>query len=87
MFRAYAEIVEFIAAGTTPESVVRFQPSQQTRDYVADLIHREKTTALTPEEAAELNHYVQLEHIMRLAKALARAYSGSHLKRLDHTVL
>ena len=72
MIRAYDEIVEFIAAGTTPDSVARFEPSQQTKDYVADLIHKEKTSGLTPEESSELDHFMKLEHLMRLAKARAR---------------
>ncbi len=72
MIRAYDEIVEFIAGGTTPDSVAQFEPSQQTKDYVADLIHKEKTTGLTPEESSELDHFMKLEHLMRLAKARAR---------------
>ena len=72
MIRAYDEIVEFIAAGTTPDSVARFEPSQQTKDYVADLIHKEKTVGLTVEESSELDHFMRLEHLMRLAKARAR---------------
>ncbi len=72
MLRAYDEFVEFIAAGSTPDAVVRFQPSQQTKDQVADLIHKEKTIGLTPDEASELDHYLHLEHAMRLAKARAR---------------
>ncbi len=76
MIRAYDEIVEFIAAGTTPDSVVRFEPSQETKDYVANLIQKEKTAGLTPEESSELDHFVKLEHLMRLAKARARTLSA-----------
>jgi len=72
MMRAYDEIIEFIASGTTPDSVAHFEPSQQSKDYVADLIHKEKTTGLTPEESSELDHFTRLEHLMRLAKARAR---------------
>lgn len=74
MRRAYEEIIDFIAAGTSPRDVVAFQPSEAAKTRVADLIHREKTTGLSPEETAELDHYLQLEHVMRLAKARARAY-------------
>jgi hypothetical protein len=74
MIRAYDEIVEFIASGTTPDSVARFEPSQRTKDYVADLIHKEKTSSLTSEESSELDHYMKLEHLMRLAKARARIH-------------
>ena len=71
---AYEEIVEFIAAGTTPSSVVAFRPSASAKARVADLISREKSEGLSEEETAELNHYMQLEHLMRLAKARARKY-------------
>ena len=74
MTRAYEEIIDFIAAGTSPRAVVAFHPSEAARARVADLIHREKTTGLSPDETAELNHYLQLEHVMRLARARARAY-------------
>ena len=74
MLRAYEEIVDFIAAGTSPDSLVRFQPSAATRERVAELIHHEKMDGLSPEETEELNHYMQLEHLMRLAKARARQH-------------
>ena len=74
MVPAYEEIVDFIAAGTTPQTVAHFEPSQETKDRVSDLIHREKTTGLAPDEASELDHYLELEHLMRLAKARARSY-------------
>ena len=72
MIRAYDEIVEFIAAGTTSAAVAGFEPSQQTKDQVAELIHKEKTVGLTAEESSELDHFLKLEHLMRLAKARAR---------------
>ena len=72
MNRAYDEIIDFIAAGTTPDAVARFEASQQTKDYVADLIHKEKTAGLSAEESTELDHFEKLEHLMRLAKARAR---------------
>jgi hypothetical protein len=72
--RAYEEIVEFIAAGTTPGRVVSYQPSDATRERVRQLIEREKSNSLSPEEESELDHYMELEHIMRLAKARAHRY-------------
>lgn len=74
MIRAYEEIVDFIAAGTTPQTVAHFEPSRETRDRVADLIHREKTVTLSPDETSELDHYLRMEHLMRLAKARARSH-------------
>jgi hypothetical protein len=76
MTRAYEEIIDFIAAGTSPQSVTDFRPSDEARQRVSDLIAREKSGSLTPDETAELDHYLQLEHLMRLAKARARKHLG-----------
>jgi hypothetical protein len=70
--RAYEEFVNFIAAGPSCELVATFQPSEAPRQHVADLVAREKTTGLSVEETSELDHYLQFEHLMRLAKARAR---------------
>lgn len=72
--RAYEEIVDFIAAGASPQNVVAFRPSETAKERVADLMLREKTASLLPDEKSELDHYLQLEHLMRLAKARARRY-------------
>jgi hypothetical protein len=74
MSLAYEEMIDFIAKGTNPSAVVAFRPSEAAKGRVADLIYREKTTGLSPEETSELNHYLELEHLMRLAKARAQHY-------------
>jgi hypothetical protein len=56
---AYEEVVDFIAA---------------QRARVADLVAHEKADGLTPDEISELELCLQLEHIMRLAKARAWQY-------------
>jgi len=71
MIAAYDEIVDFIAAGTTPQSVVDFRPSEETKARVTALIRQEKADSLSPDETAELSHYLHVEHVMRLAKARA----------------
>lgn len=75
--KAYEEVIEFIAGGTSPGSVIAFRPSEAAKKRVADLLHKEKTSALSPDEKSELDHYMQLEHLMRLAKARARRYVGN----------
>jgi hypothetical protein len=72
--RAYEEVINFLAAGTSPDNIVAFRPSEEVRLRVAHLIELDKSDALTPEEKSELEHYVQLEHLMRLAKARARRH-------------
>jgi hypothetical protein len=72
--RVYEEIIDFIAGGSRPSDVAAFQPSELARQRVRELLQREKTSSLSPDDAEELDHYLQLEHIMRLAKARARRH-------------
>ena len=74
MPQVYDEIIDFIAAGTRPRDLVGFRPSEEAKARVGDLIRREKEAGLSPEEAAELDHYLQLEHLMRLVKARAHQH-------------
>jgi hypothetical protein len=75
--KAYEEIIDFIAAGTTPDTLVGFKPSSETKQRVAALIEQEKTSFLSSDEKSELDHYMQLEHLMRLAKARAHQHCAN----------
>jgi len=68
----YFEIIDFIAAGTTSEAVALFHPSVGAQQRVTELIEREKERGLPPDEKAELDQFVELEHILRMLKARAR---------------
>jgi len=72
--KTYEEIVDFIAGGTTPEAVVAFRPSNAAQKRVDDLVTMSKDGTISPEEQSELDYYLQLEHIMVMAKARARQY-------------
>lgn len=72
--KAYEEVVDFIASGTTPKNVIAFRPPEAAQERVSDLLQREKNSALSGPEKSELDHYMQLEHLMRLAKARARDF-------------
>jgi hypothetical protein len=67
---AYQEIIDFIAS-ENPKQVIGFTPSQAAKERVLELIEKEKSQTISEEEETELEHYMQLEHIMRLAKAKA----------------
>ena len=81
--KAYEEVIDFIAAGTTPENVIAFRPSDAAQERLEDLVAREKEGALSAEEKFELDHYLQLEHLMRLAKARARDFLANDQRRLS----
>ena len=73
--KSYDEIIVFIAAGTTPEAVVAFRPSDSVQQRVAELVERSKDGSISSEEQSELEDYLQLEHIMIVAKARARQHT------------
>lgn len=68
--KAVDEIVNFIAK-QSPREVIAFKASKATKKRVYDLIDKEKTNSISDEEKVELDYYLVLEHIMRLAKAKA----------------
>ena len=73
--KSYEEIIDFIAAGSTPEAVVAFHPSDSVQQRVAKLVEGSKDGTISVEEQSELDDYLQLEHIMIMAKARARMYT------------
>ncbi len=74
MERAYEEVIDFIAGGTTPGKIIAFRPSEASKARVSGLIYKSKNASISSEEKDELSHYMQLEHLMRLAKARAQRY-------------
>ena len=72
--RAYEEVVNFIATQTARDSLLAFHPSEQAKERVMELVQKEKESGLAIDEKSELDHYLQLEHLMRLAKARAKKH-------------
>jgi len=76
MTKAHEEIINFIAAGPTSKAVIGFTASPEVKQRVEDLIRKQKREELLAEESEELADYVQLEKLMRQAKARARTLVG-----------
>jgi hypothetical protein len=74
-YKAAEEVASFIAE-TDPAKVLAFRPSSEAVERVTFLIEQEKADQLSEEERVELDHYLQIEHLMRMAKIFARKYSG-----------
>ena len=66
----YDEVIDFIA-GTSPEKVIAFRPSAKMQERVSTLLFKEKNASLTKAEKNELDNYLVIEHLMRMAKARA----------------
>ena len=73
----YLEIIDFFASGTTPQAIVEFQPSPAAQERAVELLDLAKHGQLTLEQESELEHFTELEHILRMAKARARQILAS----------
>lgn len=74
--KAYTEFVDYIVTGLTPQNVLAFRPSEETRERVRYLLTAEKANTITQGEKAELDDFVQFEHLMRMAKARATQHGA-----------
>lgn len=72
--KIYEEVIEFIVAEITPQNVIAFRPSEAAQEHVDDLLLRKKNAEPLAAEKLELDHYLQLEYLMRWAKARARDF-------------
>ena len=64
-------IVELLASQPAPEQVLAVRPSPELQTRVSELLARSKAGELSRPEEAELERYLLLEHLVRLAKAHA----------------
>ena len=63
--------INFEAAGITPEQILAIRPTEEENQRVEDLVAKKKTEGLTPQEDAELDHYVEQDHVMSMEKIRA----------------
>jgi hypothetical protein len=72
--KSYEEMLDLFARGATPAQILAFRPSQEAQQRVQYLLAQNQAGALTAEEAAELERFGELEHLMQLVKARAHLY-------------
>jgi len=65
-------VIALLASRPTPDQVLGLRPSAWMQARVRDLLRRSKDSDLARTEEIELERYLLLEHIVRLAKAHAR---------------
>ena len=64
-------IIAVLASRPTAEQVLALRATADMQSRVDELLHRSKDGALSRAEEAELEKYLVLEHLVRLAKARA----------------
>ncbi|RYF43047.1 MAG: hypothetical protein EOO38_19150 [Cytophagaceae bacterium] len=70
----YAELADFLLAHIKPETVLSFRATDEQHDHFYQLLEKEKSGSATAEDVDLIDKFMQVEHIMRLAKAKARQY-------------
>lgn len=69
----YDSLAEFIAT-LDPIKVLGFHAPTKIQDRVEELLEKQQEKQLSTSEKEELDHYLILEHIVRLAKSRARLH-------------
>jgi len=67
----YDELAELLASMDS-DKLLRFHASKPAQERLEYLLEKNKAGELTSNESQELEKYMAVEHIVRLAKALAR---------------
>jgi len=67
---AFDEIIDFLA-GYEPQRILNFHPSKKTQKRVEKLVNKKHNKKLTKKEKRELDYFLMLAHIIRMAKARA----------------
>lgn len=66
----YNSIADFIAS-LDPQRVLDLRADEAMQDRLEELIGKEKEEGLDAEEKDELDHYIVIERLVRLAKSKA----------------
>ena len=66
-----SQIVELLASQPSPEIILAIRPTPALQARMSELLDRNKSGTLSAPEEVELDHYLLLEHWVRLAKAHA----------------
>jgi hypothetical protein len=75
--KIYEEFLDFIAKGTTPENLTRFEFSETVKEQIEDLVYRAKTGEITKKEKEDLDELMLIEHLIIITKAKAYQYLNS----------
>jgi hypothetical protein len=70
--RFFDEIIDFLTSCPPAEDVVAFKPSAALQNRADVLLEKNREGTLTISEKEELDQFMVIEHLMRLAKARAR---------------
>lgn len=68
----YQEVFYFLASSPTPDEILAFHTSEAVQQRIHDLLQASREGRLSPDEAAELDEFEQVEHFVRMLKLHTR---------------
>lgn len=69
--RFFEEIVDFLTSTPSPAQVLAFKPSAALQNRAEELLQKSKDGSLTETEQKDLEYFLVIEHLMRMAKIRA----------------
>jgi hypothetical protein len=73
VFDIWNEVDDFLTSTPTPDQILAFRPSPAAQERLRYLLDANRDRSLTPDEEAELNEAMAVEHFMRRLKVKALA--------------
>ena len=67
---ALEDLIEFLAK-LAPRKVLNYKASAKSQERLTALLEKNKDATLSAEETTEIQYYMMVEHLVRLAKARA----------------
>jgi hypothetical protein len=67
------EVLDFIASQPTRDQILNYRPSQQIQARARQLLAKQNSGPITPDEEEELDQFAQAEMFMQLLVARIRA--------------
>ena len=72
-FHGLAQVLDKLAELPAPQEVLALRPSEELQARIGELLAKNRDTGLDTIEKAEWQRYEAVEHLVRMAKARARA--------------
>jgi hypothetical protein len=72
LYPLFDEVWDFLLEHPGPESVIAYQPSEALNERLDYLLDQNRLERITPDERAELDEFLRINHVMNMLKVRAR---------------
>jgi PAS domain-containing protein len=68
----FDEVTDFLASAPSAEAIIGYTPSEELIARAQELLQRRRDDTLTPDERAEMDEFIRMEHFMTMLKLKTR---------------